>query len=65
MKVSELIECLAALQDEYGDLDCVVYPLSGIEPVRRPGTKVLQDFDFGHLGSRRTGDRIIVLWSKV
>ena len=65
MKIGELMARLDTLREEHGDLDCVVYPLSGIEPVRQPRARSLQDFDFGHLGNRRTGDRVIVLWSKV
>ena len=65
MKISDLMARLDALREEHGDLECVVYPLSGIEPVRQPRTRVLQEFDFGHLGSRRTGDRVLVIWSKV
>ena len=65
MKISDLTARLDALREQHGDLDCVVYPVSGIEPVRQPRVKVLQDFDFGQLGIRRTGERVIVIWSKV
>ena len=64
MKIGKLIEQLGFLQQHYGDLDCVVYADAGIDPVKRARLHVLQDFDFGNLGSKRTGDRVVVVWAR-
>lgn len=65
MKLSELAAQLNFLQEHYGDLECVVYADAGIESITRAKMHVLQDFDFGSIGSRKTGDRVAMIWSRI
>jgi hypothetical protein len=65
MKLSALAAQLNLLQEQYGDLECVVYADAGIESVTRAKIHVLQDFDFGSIGSHKTGDRVVMIWSRI
>jgi hypothetical protein len=64
MKLSDLISQLDWLKDNYGDLDCAVYDETGIQPLRGLMVYPLQDFDFGRIQGRKTGDRMALVWSK-
>ena len=64
MKLSKLVKQLTLLQEIHGDLEAHVYVDSGIEPITNPRIHVLQDFDFGSLGSRKTGDQVALIWSR-
>lgn len=63
MKISELISKLALQQEEFGDLECCVYVGSGIEPIERTKVHLLQDFDFGKIEGKRTGERVLLVWA--
>jgi hypothetical protein len=64
VKISDLVPQLDWLKDNYGDLECAVYDDSGIQPLRSLRVYCLQDFDFGRIGGRKTGDRLALVWSK-
>jgi hypothetical protein len=62
LKISDLIAHLEIMKEDHGDLDCAVYADSGVQPVGRPKIYALQDFDFGKIDGRRTGERLAMLW---
>ena len=64
MKISEMLEQLEWLKGSYGDLDCAVYDETGIQPLRSLKVYSVQDFDFGRIDGRKTGDRLALVWSK-
>jgi hypothetical protein len=64
MRVSQLRTMLADLEEQHGDLECVVYGEEGLESVTRPKKYKLQDFDFGKLEGLKTGDPVLILWAE-
>jgi hypothetical protein len=64
MKISDLISQLDWLKENYGDIECAVYDETGIQPLRALKVYTLQDFDFGRIDGRKTGDRLALVWTK-
>lgn len=61
MKITDLTTQLSRLREEFGDLECCVYVPTGIEPIDRTKVHVLQDFDFGKIEGKQTGERVVLV----
>ena len=64
MKISEMIRQLTDLHNRYGDLECVVYATTGIEPFQRARAHVVQPYDFGSIDKKVVGGKVAMLWER-
>lgn len=63
MRITSLIAQLRFLRDNYGDLECVIFEGSSLEPMRHPKVLMLGDGEAGGPRGLHSGERVSLMCS--